>query len=203
MPNLLESIRLEHLPGEVSFEKSEYYEYVNICSRFNFCLFYSKFIINVAQPVFYQYESNELISAEYRRRMLKLRISPRRWYEEVMGDSVFHAEIVDNKSIEIYKCYPNSEQFTSIAFSTLRIDQGWAFHDGKFYQIGGYHSTDGGRTSDEVILKLLRVLIHSLSSNFDFIRSHEGRVYRHGHQGMYKTAEYVECAFGIQANRLR
>lgn len=103
-------------------------------------------------PFFDRYESSELISAEYGRRILDFRIIARRWNGFAIGKNIFYAEIVGNQSIDIHECYPNSESIQSIPFSTSRIDQGWTFHGGRVYRMGGYYSAEGGRTSDEVII---------------------------------------------------
>lgn len=137
-----------------------YFRLVKNCSSSHFGSFYSKFILNVASPIFNRYESSALISVEYRRRIVNQHISPRRCHEKGMGKSIFNAGIVrmiypdDVKpaftSIDIYRCYPDFKKITPISFPASRVDAGWTFHGGRFYQMGGYYSAEGGRTSAEV-----------------------------------------------------
>lgn len=154
MPNMLKSIRFEHLPGEVSFETYEsnsLYRLLIILILISLCTI-SKFIMSVAKPICELYDSGELISAEYDRRILNNQICPRRWHEKDIKKSIFYAKIVDNKSIDIYKCYPNHEDLPTIQLPASRIDEGWAFLDGRLYRMGGYHLANGRRTSNEVMI---------------------------------------------------
>lgn len=123
--------------------------------------------MTVAKPICERYNSSELISAEYDRRMLDHRIIPRR----CIGKSIFYAEPVSGQNINIYKCYPINDQCSYVSFPTSRIHPGWAFHNGHCYRMGGFYSADGGRTSAEVLSRQFHILIQLfISISFAYLK---------------------------------
>lgn len=104
-----------------------------------------------------RYESSELIHGLYEELMRNHNPSIQRRYDgKLIVKSVFLADIVNGQCIDIYKCYPNSQQLPSIPITSSRINQGWTFYDGRFYVMGGHCSADRRSVSREVFLSNFR-----------------------------------------------
>lgn len=123
--------------------------------------------MSVVEPVLARYESDELVFDLYVQLMRQyVPTDLLRYREQPIAKSIFLANISEGQSINIYKCYPEGEQLASIPLPTSIVDQGWAFHDGRFYQMGGYSTANGGRTMAEVLIRNICVERYF---HFDFV----------------------------------